>query len=104
MEERLTISEAARVLKVSRQTLYTWLGQEPAIKRQLDKHHTLTRAQLDTVESRHRKKPPRSAILDLQAVDAALTERIETLEEEMRTLKERIEGLERTNTEKQPQE
>lgn len=91
MEERFSVSDAARELAISRTTLYAWLEKEPEIKRQLDRHHTLTKQQLNKLAANHRKKPARPT---LQQVDAALSERIEGLEQQLAALRARVEVLE----------
>ncbi len=90
-EEHFTISEAARYLKVSRQTLYTWLNREPALRAYLTEHHTLTRRQLDALALTQRRKPPQPT---LREVDAALTERIEALERWRAEAEARLAALE----------
>ena len=90
MQERFSVSEAARELEISRTTLYSWLQKEPEMQRQLDKHHTLTRQQLNKLASTYKKKHKPT----LSEVDAALTERIEALEAKQEALEARIHALE----------
>lgn len=90
-EQHYTATEAAAYLKVSRWTLYTWLHKEPELYSHLQEHHTLTQRQLDALVIRQRKKPAKPT---LQEVDEALTERMEALEADMRTVKQHLEALE----------
>lgn len=98
MEERFSVSEAARELEISRTTLYAWLEKEPEMQRQLDKHHTLTRQHLNKLASTYRKKHKPT----LSEVDSALSERIEALEAKQEALEARINTLERIAADDQP--
>src|SRR5215469_14414694 len=79
MAERFTLSQAARKLGVSRRTFYNWLAQEPPATQKLAGERYFTRIQLAKIGEKHGRQLE-SDFKDLEAVDVALTERIEALE------------------------
>lgn len=87
MAERFTISQAARKLGISRRTLYNWLEQEQDTSQKLHGERTFTRLQLERLAEKHGRRLE-SDFRDLEAVDAALTERIEALEARVAALEQ----------------
>lgn len=90
-DELYTITEAAAVLKISRQTLYSWLAREPELAKHLEEYHTLSRRQLDVLVTKQRKRLPRPT---RHVLDSALTARIESLSTSIDALNVRLEALE----------
>lgn len=90
-EDRITIPDALKLLEISKSAFDRWIRQA-GLRNQLDKQRFpddmrqryLTRAQFDQVAAAHRRQIATATEIDplerLEAVDAALLERIEALE------------------------
>lgn len=90
-EERIPIAEALARLEISKSAFDRWIEQA-GLRQRLNKQRFpddmrqryLTRAQLDQLAAAHRRQIGEAKATDplarLEAVDAALTERIEALE------------------------
>ncbi len=90
-DQKYTYGEAMALLGISRSTLEEWITKAKlrnAIKKQRYpddmRQHYLLRTQLEQLAAAHRRQLATPAAVDplarLEAVDAALTERIEALE------------------------
>ncbi len=103
--ERYRLEEAAEALGVGLSTLRIWLAASSALRKAVQKQrldydmrrHYLTGDQLrELAEGHGRTLTPRdqaTRLEDLEAVDAALTERIEALETRVKALEAALEAL-----------
>lgn len=107
-QDRYTIPEALQVLGISKSALDSWikragLRESISSQRMEDdmREHFITREQLESLATSHRRQIATTAnnldpLARLEAVDSALTERIEKLEE-------RLEAVEHAISAKKPE-
>ncbi len=91
MQERYNLTEAAKRLGISRRTLYNWLAEEPPSSQKTPGERRFTRKQLERLAEKHGYALT-DDLLDLKAVDAALTERIEALERRVAKLESQVDA------------
>ncbi|GEM_PF-2897065 len=106
MKEHYSLSEAQEALGVSKSTLEAWLRKEKALTQALKKQRFpddmrqkfLTRAQLEQLAAAHRRQIATPDTLDplarLEAVDSALSERIDALEARVTRLEQQSQKTE----------
>jgi polyhydroxyalkanoate synthesis regulator phasin len=98
-EDRISIADALEMLQVSKSTLEDWIHKAKlrnAVNKQRFpddmRQRFLTRVQVEQLAAAHRRQIATAAELDplarLEAVDAALTERIEALETRVKALED----------------
>lgn len=96
-DQKYTYGEAMALLGISKSTLEEWITKaklRSIVKKQYYpddmRQHYLLRTQLELLASAHRRQLATPAAIDpltrLEAVDAALTERIEALEQRVAKL------------------
>jgi len=105
VKERYTIAEAVSALQTSKSTLYTWMLRadlvEPVKRQRMPddwREHYLTRAQVEELAAAHRRTLDQAGAPDVQAVDSALSERIERVEGRLSRLEARVNDLQNRTT------
>ena len=100
-DQKYTYAEAMALLGISKSTLEEWITKaklRSTVKKQYYpddmRQHYLLRTQLELLAAAHRRQLATPAAIDplarLEAVDTALTERIETLEQRVAKLESQI--------------